>query len=82
MDKAFPAVSRWRYTVVMYQPTTSAPDGAMNSNKDDGLAETDTTQSKGLEQPGSSAWLIVEFLVVLLVLAFFVIIVRIKTGIL
>ena len=53
----------------------------MNSNQAEALAETNTTQYEELEKPRSSAWLLVEILVVLLVLAFFVIIVRSRAGI-
>ena len=65
----------------MNQPTTFAPDSAMDRNQDEAPAVTNTTQYERLEKPRSSAWLLDEILVVLLVLAFFVIILRSRAGI-
>ena len=53
----------------------------MNSNKDEAIAETDTTQSKWLQKPRSTAGLLLEILAVLLALAYLVIIVKKKAGI-
>ena len=65
----------------MNHPTTPAPDGAANSENDETLTETNTTQYQELEAPRSPAWVLVEFLVVLLVLAAFVTLLRIKAGV-
>jgi len=53
----------------------------MNSNKDEALAETNTTQYQGFEEPRSSAWLLVEIIAVLLALVCFVAMVRRKIGV-
>ena len=65
----------------MNQPTTSAPDGEGNRNNDEVSAETNTTQDQGLEEPRSSAQLLVEILAVLLALGYFILLISKKFGI-
>ena len=79
-NKAFPAVSRQRYSVVMDPTTTPEPDGTMNSNRTEALAETSTAHYKGLEEPRISVWLLVVILAVLAAVAYLAFIIRSKSG--
>ena len=65
----------------MNQPTTSAPEGEENRNNDEVSTETNPPQDQGLEEPRSSAQLLVEILAVLLALGYFVLLISKKSGI-